>query len=233
MMRRRRKNPRLCLLLNSGLWRRCSLHKCGRPRCSCPFLYKYWYSPVSSSSTYCPQSRDSSSYVKSVMSLHCSRMPRPTQFSSLTICTTGSPCFTSVSMPTSTANPSFISSATSAISVPSSVVASTKFSTSFTVSASICSPSASTLALYVGSFRSKHASSQLNSACVLQSFNSMITHLYTLNYTPLVVFPTHIPENLGQVIPGHLLDFEAVEYVLAGQFCLQPIDAGTPGHTPC
>ena len=47
------------------------------------------------------------------------------------------------------------------------------------------------------------------------------------------MFPAHIPENLGQVIPGHLLDFEAVEYVLAGQFCLQPIDAGTPGHTPC
>ena len=104
-MRRRRKNLRLCLLLNSGLWRTCSLCKCGRPRCSCPFLYKYWYSPDSSSSTYRPQSRDSTSYVKSVMSLHCSRMPRPTQFSSLTICTTGSPCFTSISMPTSTAKP--------------------------------------------------------------------------------------------------------------------------------
>ena len=103
-------------------------------------------------------------------------------------------------------------------------MASTKFSTSFTVSASICSPSESTLALYVGSFHSKHASSQLNSACVLQSFNAMITHLYTLNYTPLVMFPAHIPENLGQVIPGHLLDFEAVEYVLAGQFCLQQIN---------
>ena len=232
-MRHRRKNPRLCLLLNSGLWCRCSLHKCGRPRCSCLFLYKYWYSPVSSSSTYCPQSRDSSSYIKSVISLLCSQMPRPTQFSSLTICTTGSPSFASVSMPTSTANPSFILGATSAISVPLSVVVSTKFSTSFTVSASICSPSESTLALYVGSFHSKHASSQLNSMCVLQSFNAMITHLYTLKYTPLVLFPTYIPENLGQVIPGHLLDFEAVEYVLAGQFCLQPIDAGTPGHTPC
>ena len=60
----------------------------------------------------------------------------------------------------------------------------------------------------------------------------MITHLYTLNYTPLVMFPAYIPENLGQVIPGDLLDFEAVEYVLAGQFCLQPINAGTPWHTP-
>ena len=169
-MRHRRKNPRLCLLLNSGMWHRYSLHKCGSPQCSCPFLYKYWYSPVSSSSTYCPQSRDSSSYVKSVMSLHCSQMPCPTQFSSLTICTTGSPCFTSVSMPTSTANPSFISGATSTTSVPSSVVASTKFSTSFTVSASICWPSESTLALYVGSLHSKLASLQLNNGCVLQGF---------------------------------------------------------------
>ena len=33
------------------------------------------------------------------------------------------------------------------------------------------------------------------------------------------MFPTYLAENLGQVIPGHLLDFEAVEYVLAGQFC--------------
>ena len=173
----RRKDPRLCLLLNSGLWRRCSLHKCGSPRCSCPFWYKYWYSPISSSSTYCPQSRDSSSYVKSVMSLHCSWMPCPTRFSSLTICTTGSPCFASISMPTSTANPSFISAATSATSVPSSVVASTKFSTSFTVSASICWPSESTLALYVGSLHSKLASSQLNNGCVLQGFHAMITLL--------------------------------------------------------
>ena len=108
-MRHRQKNPRLCLLLNSGLWRRCSLCKCGSPRRSCPFFYKYWYSPISSSSTYCLQSRDSSSYVKSVMSLHCSRMPRPTQFSSLTICATGSPCFASISVPTSTATlPSFL-----------------------------------------------------------------------------------------------------------------------------
>ena len=74
-MCRQRKNPRLCLLLNSVLWCRCSLHKCGSPRCSCPFLYKYWYSPISSSSTYCPQSRDSSSHIKSMMSLHCSWMP--------------------------------------------------------------------------------------------------------------------------------------------------------------
>ena len=102
-MHRRRKNPRLCLLLNSGLWHRCSLRKCGSPQCSCPFLYKYWYSPISSSRTYCPQSRDSSSYIKSVMSLHCSQMPRPTRFSSLTICTTRSPCFASISVPTSTA----------------------------------------------------------------------------------------------------------------------------------
>ena len=170
MMRRRRKNPRLCLLLNSSLWHRCSLRKCGSPRCSCPFWYKYWYSPVSSSSTYCPQSRDSSSYVKSVMSLHCLQMPCPTQFSSLTICTTRSPYFASISVPTSTANPSFISAATSATSVPSSVVASTKFSTSFTVLASIFWPSESTLALYVGSLRSKLASSQLNKGCVLQGF---------------------------------------------------------------
>ena len=166
----RRKNPHLCLLLNSSLWCRCSLHKCGSPRCSCPFLYKYWYSPVSSSSTYCLQSRDSSSNIKSVMSLHCLRMPCPTQFSSLTICTTGSPCFASVSVPTSTANPSFISAATSATSVPSSVVASTKFSTSFMVSASICWLSESTLALYVGSLHSKLASLQLNNWCVLQGF---------------------------------------------------------------
>ena len=166
----RRKNPCLCLLLNSGLWCRCSLLKCGSPRCSCPFLYKCWYSPVSSSSTYCLQSRDSSSYIKSVMSLHCSQMPRPTQFSSLTICTTGSPCFASVSMPTYTANPSFISGATSTTSVPLSIVASTKFSTSFTVLASICWPSESTLALYVGSLCSKLASSQLNNGCVLQGF---------------------------------------------------------------
>ena len=169
-MHHRRKNPCLCLLLNSGMWHRCSLRKCGSPQCSCPFLYKYWYSPVSSSSTYCPQSKDSSSYVKSVMSLHCSQMPCPTQFSSLTICTTGSPCFTSVSMPTSTAIPSFISGATCTTSVPSSVVASTKFSTSFTVSASICWPSESTLALYVGSLHSKLASLQLNNGCVLQGF---------------------------------------------------------------
>ena len=104
---------------------------------------------------------------QSVMSLHCSQMPRPTQFSSLTICTTGSPCFASVYMPTPTANPSFISAATSATSVPSSVVASTKFSTSFTVLASICWPSESTLALYMGSLHSKLASSQLNNGCVL------------------------------------------------------------------
>ena len=175
MMHCRRKNPHLCLLLNSGLWCRYSLRKCRSPQCSCPFLYKYWYSPVSSSSTYCLQSRDSSSYIKSVMSLHCSRMPRPTQFNSLTICTTGSPCFTSISMPTSTANPSFISAATSATSV-SSVVASTKFSTYFTVS-SICWPSESTLALYVGFLHSKLASSQLNNGCVLKVFNAMITLL--------------------------------------------------------
>ena len=169
-MHPRRKNPHLCLLLNSGLWRRCSLRKCGSPRCSCPFLYKYWYSPISSSRTYCPQSRDSSFYVKSVMSLYCLQMPHPTQFSCLTICTTGSPCFTSISVPTSTANPSFISGATSATSVPSSVVASTKFSTSFMVSASICWLSESTLALYLGSLHSKLASSQLNNGCVLQGF---------------------------------------------------------------
>ena len=169
-MRHLRKNPRLCLLLNSCLWHRCSLCKCGSPRCSCPFLYNYLYSPVSSSSTYCPQSRDSSSYVKSVMSLHCSRMPHPTRFSSLTICTTGSPCFASLSVPTSTANPSSISSATSTTSVPLSVVASTKFSTSFTVLASICGPSDSKLALYVGSLHSKLASSQLNNGCILHGF---------------------------------------------------------------
>ena len=169
-MRRRQKNPHLCLLLNSGLWHRCSLHKSGSPRCSCLFLYKDWYSPVSSSSTYCPQSRDSSSYIKSMMSLHCSWMPCPTRFSSLTICTTGSPCFASISVPTPTANSSFISAATSATSVPSSVVASTKFSTSFTVLASICWPSESTLALYMGSLHSKLASSQLNNGCVLQGF---------------------------------------------------------------
>ena len=162
------KKPLLCLLLNRGLWHKCSFRKCGRPRCSWPFWYKYRYSPVSSSSTYCPQSRDSISYVRSVMSLHCSRIPHPTLFSSLTILSTGSACVASVSTPTSPANPSFMSSATTATSASSPVVASTKLSTSLTVSASSCLPSDSTLGLYVGSLRSKLPSSQLNNGCFLQ-----------------------------------------------------------------
>ena len=36
-MRRLWKKPLLCLLLNRGLWRKCSFRKCGRTRCSWPF----------------------------------------------------------------------------------------------------------------------------------------------------------------------------------------------------
>ena len=141
-MRHQRKNPRLCLLLNSSLWCRCSLRKCGSPRCSCPFLYKYWYSAVSSSSTYCPavqglqlmtcQIRDD---VCIACGCHTQLDLAPSPFAP-----PGHPASLPSLVPTSTANPSFISAATSATSVPLSIVASTKFSTSFTVSASICWP---------------------------------------------------------------------------------------------